>query len=482
MEIRKQLSISVLAIGLSATTAQEVDDAKKSAAVAIAAARSEWLELRRELAGKGFPFELEGFNQPAIPDGQNFAAHPIVAELFDQDDPDELDGSRLGRIELGSRPGFSEQLPHQPQGWRNSVELDLPTQVGDNGLLPAEAAEKIIAGLDPWKTELDELATAAKRPGCRYPIDWSQAIAPTSTAGLFRASRYLGLRAVSQLRSGNHFAAANDTLTILRISRHGSSDPSLLGDLLASAQGEFAYQCIWEGLKGHQWTAGSLLLFESELRKLDRLTHFSSAIPFELGFIEGQSSDLLEGKRKWDELYDPAIFTDFRKPTLVETYRTLTNTIGTTYRVLLRPSPGRTVPLAERLRELDDLVGEVPASTQLWQTHHTLGTFRRCGVMTLRHQANLNNTRIAIALERFRLKHGKLPARLDGLSPDLLPEIPSDPITGKPPQYKIRPDGSPAVYSIGWDGDDDGGTAVVGTDPKGDGDWVWQALEPGANP
>jgi hypothetical protein len=62
----------------------------------------------------------------------------------------------------------------------------------------------------------------------------------------------------------------------------------------------------------------------------------------------------------------------------------------------------------------------------------------------------------ALAIERYRLSHGRLPAGLDDLVPDYLPETPLDPFDGRPLRYRLREPGF-TVYSIGPDQTDDGG-------------------------
>ena len=56
----------------------------------------------------------------------------------------------------------------------------------------------------------------------------------------------------------------------------------------------------------------------------------------------------------------------------------------------------------------------------------------------------------------FHRKHNKWPATLGELSPQYLPQLPVDPITGRALHYKVDND-RPLVYSVGADGDDDGG-------------------------
>jgi hypothetical protein len=66
----------------------------------------------------------------------------------------------------------------------------------------------------------------------------------------------------------------------------------------------------------------------------------------------------------------------------------------------------------------------------------------------------------AIALKRYQLGRGNLPPTLAALVPDYLPVVPLDPVDGQPLRYRLNPDGTFGLYSIGEDGVDDGGDAA----------------------
>lgn len=61
-----------------------------------------------------------------------------------------------------------------------------------------------------------------------------------------------------------------------------------------------------------------------------------------------------------------------------------------------------------------------------------------------------------MAIERFRLREGRLPKMLDELVPDFLASVPSDPFGGGPLRYRAD-ETEYLVYSVGPDGVDDGG-------------------------
>jgi hypothetical protein len=75
---------------------------------------------------------------------------------------------------------------------------------------------------------------------------------------------------------------------------------------------------------------------------------------------------------------------------------------------------------------------------------------------------DLDGTMVAIAVERFRLMHGRWPAKVGELVPDLLRVVPPDGHDGASMKYRLSETG-PVVYSVGGDRDDDGGRAASGS-------------------
>ena len=71
------------------------------------------------------------------------------------------------------------------------------------------------------------------------------------------------------------------------------------------------------------------------------------------------------------------------------------------------------------------------------------------------------------------------------MSPELVPvyiaEVPHDVIDGEPYRYRLRPDGTFLLYSVGWNEKDEGGLVVTTMQNPNDpydsawkhGDWVW---------
>ena len=70
--------------------------------------------------------------------------------------------------------------------------------------------------------------------------------------------------------------------------------------------------------------------------------------------------------------------------------------------------------------------------------------------------AQVRSTRLALLIERFRRRHGRLPAALKDLVPDFIASIPVDPFMGKELHYLPEAEGF-RVYSVGKNLKDDQG-------------------------
>ena len=126
----------------------------------------------------------------------------------------------------------------------------------------------------------------------------------------------------------------------------------------------------------------------------------------------------------------------------------------------------------DRLRNLvlQGNVTEVDPSEDLWTRNPFLWiAFAGTGAPYVEYsygrelmtRTGLDLALTAVAVERFRLAHGRLPRQLNELVPTLLDRIPGDPWNeGGPLSYRIKDDGEYVVYSYGRNRQDDHGEAA----------------------
>jgi hypothetical protein len=132
------------------------------------------------------------------------------------------------------------------------------------------------------------------------------------------------------------------------------------------------------------------------------------------------------------------------------------------------------LPLVDRLVESVGGPG-IPAPA------HPDPDFSRAYFTTMKNLTLHEMVITAIALKRYELRHGQLPQSLALLVPEFLAEAPHDFMDGQPLRYRLNGDGFFTLYSVGEDGQDDGGDPSTADSDKerqneppwAGRDWVW---------
>src|SRR5262249_58845814 len=79
----------------------------------------------------------------------------------------------------------------------------------------------------------------------------------------------------------------------------------------------------------------------------------------------------------------------------------------------------------------------------------SIANWSRAVEIVMRQETQRSLILAAIALQRYQLRHGKLPPDLDSLVPEFLADAPTDYMNGQPLHYRVEPDGSFGLYSLG---------------------------------
>jgi hypothetical protein len=243
-----------------------------------------------------------------------------------------------------------------------------------------------------------------------------------------------------------------------------------------------ARQIIWEGLADRLWSDSQLAAFQACLQ--------------ELGLIGGIQSPLRLQQASVNDLFGEL----HRKPAMVKPWR-FGPGIGNSvlpYVLWLMPSgwmfqeqvsyhqsfEDKVLPAVdtETGRIQPGLIHESGHGSSSFWNHRLLSNLLLQQIESLlteaaRAQTGKNQTILACALERYRLVNGQLPETLAALTPQYVPTIPADVITGQPMKYHRAGDNRFQLYSVGWNEKDDGGKVVLNNDGKTpivtEGDWVW---------
>jgi len=296
-------------------------------------------------------------------------------------------------------------------------------------------------------------------------------------------SRALALKALAELAANHPDEAATDVVSVLRLGRVLEAEPLLIATLVEIAILETGIQPLWEGLARHEWQEPQLAVFEKELAKLDFVAGMGRTLRFErvfsLGMLEawrnppagagvdGVAPDFVPGPKyfpggwiRQSQVHIARMFQDFLIPVL-DTNRMVVD-----------------VQLGNRLET------EAKARLEGWSPYKVMArmlfpAINRASQGAAVAQNSVNQARIAVALERFRLAHGSYPEALAALSPKFLPVLPHDVLTGEPHRYQREAPDRFVLYAVGLNLKDDAGQVAVTKQGRPNpraaaGDWVWQ--------
>jgi hypothetical protein len=463
-----------------------------------------WRAYVAEARAAGESLEPAAIIPPPVPDEENFAAIPLFQPLFDYERRAPSEATPTGELEwrdpaakgrLDNLRPFAPGHLTPPGNWRNGEFADLAAwEKGErekNSAAPGGVGApgaKLLADLARFNPEMKALRAAASRPRSRFPIRYEDHVgAAVPHMGLMlNFARIAQARALAELSLGDTDAAEGNLLLGLRLAEATSEEPLLISHLVQIAQLELIVVPLWEGLVRHQWSEEELARTELALARVDLISGFQRAIRGERTLFAIQGLDALKKERWLGSVFVgfqgggdafalmcrllPRGSIDFNKAYL-----------GRYFDQLLHVAD----PGAHRFRPEVAVQLEQQLSTLAGQRLHprkllaaitapaVAGALNRSVAM----QATVDLARCAIALERHRLRHGALPETLEELAPAFLLLVRPDVASGQPLRFRrVAPDDF-VLYSVGWNGRDDGGAfAWKGTPPRvdwRDGDWPW---------
>jgi hypothetical protein len=138
---------------------------------------------------------------------------------------------------------------------------------------------------------------------------------------------------------------------------------------------------------------------------------------------------------------------------------------------------------APALRQLDNAITNLAKQHPNAEKRFISGTgmtdssARRCLIRVASLESQREMVITAIALKRYRSRNGNYPEKLDQLVPGLLPSVPTDLMDGKPLRYRLQEDGMFLLYSIGEDGEDNGGDPIHPESASGARNFWWSGRD-----
>ncbi len=432
-----------------------------------------WQNYCAAARARGVKLTLAEFAPPEIPDAENFAALPMFKAIFlpGAKDPMALPGTPKGKTNFGP-PRKGE--PFDWQKWQ--------TYFKDTGFI-AETTDSpprdVLRALEHYAPQFKEWSEWKTRPRCRFTLDLKAGIAmPLPHLGMFsNAAKLFSLRLRSHLALGDSSAAYMDFREGLQAHRALNKEPTLLAGLMQMSALATLFSAVGDGLANHTWA-------EPELRKIETDL---AAICMWHGYRQSFSSECAFANSMYDRLSSLPPWLRAREVIQIS-----------------QPSPfdlqavvffvPKRVYRDNQLRHnqyLDELIARVSSDETQFDPDRPTPSgpedvegfdryyFFLCNLSVpvlsnvarrfVHLQTQLDEVRLAIALERWRLARGAYPETLAELVPDFIGAVPVDTYSRQPMIYRRKDGGTFFLYGVGQNRTDDGGKV----DPERDDIWPY---------
>lgn len=373
-----------------------------------------------------------------------------------------------------------------------------------------------ISSVDGLAAELAALLESGRfDAGVEYTEGLAAAAGVETPMAVTKLRGRLAARALLALRDGHHETAVRMARLLLLLADALEMDRLIISQLFRQGVAREAFGVVWELLAADGWDDAVLADLERRCGGMKFLDQMRKCYEMEMA-MNLREFDLY---RTSDVAVESALETAAMMEEFLET-----GPAGPFYRSRLHVALWRSVWLDQdawnALRGWRDPVMAMRAAAEDWKSPKTRELFAKLdggnggayfenavagaersgwydrtrylmsslesllghvdeARQSARMEALAELARTAIALKRFKLRTGAFPETLDALEGDCV-----DPLADGSLGYRLRPDGSYLLYSVGADGVDDGGDARPsegedGENPLMDGrDLVWPEEAP----
>ena len=339
---------------------------------------------------------------------------------------------------------------------------------------------------------LDTIRRAADMPACRFPRDWTRPsfdMLLAEVQSCRNEGRLLALAARHEAATGKPAAALADAVRLGRIGRQVGSEPILISHLVGIAIDATALSVVAEILPTLT-AADAPLLDDPALRdlvastpSLVRAINGEEAFGLSIfaNFADGRegindmgqlASDpnvaILPQEEPFSLLIDPlsAVWRAFILPADIAGYRRRFEA----YRQLVTEGVDQSRTWPQTQKQIDGIEAEIRAGPDGFVSRliapATDAVLRSQCMAVARHRA----AEVLLAATRERLASGTHPASIDALVPARLPSVPRDPFTTDAPLHLKATPEELLIWSVGPDGEDDGGPRQEGVESNTDSD------------
>ena len=424
-----------------------------------ASRESEAQRLRAELEARGERFTVEALGLGTTNDDPTWSIFEETAPWFNAMSGAQVDPAR------GIEHENDRAQPPQV-AWKQPFLYSCQS----DWVLEWDRATAIADRVQP---ELAPLREALRNPTARSA--WE-----TEALGNGPLHSFVPLRVAAQgfhdllqveLRRGTIDRAFTNLLTMARICQYHRETASLVGQMARVALTGLTVDAVWQALQAPGWSEARLESIQRELADIDLLNPLARTFEIErIAFLQGLARYREGGVAHLQDQAKQFGFATTKsgvwKQRLHHTHWRLFRYRDAELRVIREfqqqidrarflgdghplnafpagPNPSQPT----RLNAWFDQWAEPSANFPILSSYSGSANFVRPQETAARVETERRLALVALALERFRLATGKLPATLEPLVPKYLESVPMDPFEGNPIHYEALPNARFALWA-----------------------------------
>jgi hypothetical protein len=296
------------------------------------------------------------------------------------------------------------------------------------------------------------------------------------------AAQFLGADCLFALREDNLARAQSNLRALTQLAQLHSDDPTLISGMIRVAVSGLGLTATWHSLQADGWDDKSLASLQRDWEAVDLVKALENAVLGERSW--GQSvftmvrSDEADARNQVSLFFgnsssslkrqlQGAVENAFWRANLDADELFYLRTIQARLDTIRQLKTKASAVLLQREISGQDSAFSQEYTKPLWAYRHyfsanAIPNYGRAFEVTVQREGDRRMTITAIALKRFHLRHGRHPAALAELAPEFLAAELIDPWSGKTFHYRREADGTFTLYSVGMDGEDNGGDASFG--------------------
>ena len=348
--------------------------------------------------------------------------------------------------------------------------------------------------LEEQHAQLDAACDAALSGPIQFDLDASRgrSMLLSHLAPLRNLGQTLSIRTLVELHDGNPDAAWTNLLALTRLATAWNVEPTEVSHMIQSTLVGFSFNAAWQALQQDHWPDEKLAALQREWESADFFTNLADTVAFQrasdVALCQLQRQQPLTGGVPVSEIVKESVrapgaaFAAIRQAWNTARYRSY-GTFDDEKNMLLfyqKREIDMRHSISPTWAQMQALPGvtNAPVFMSSYQSpmmsamslHVTSMRLMTQNSSLLARAATAETRRriivTAIALERFRQKHGAYPQTLAALVPEFLKAAPVDFMDGQPLRYRLTGDGHFVLYSVGLDCVDNGGKLSLPPSPS----------------